>query len=140
MEVDHKYLRFIAHEINDPYKNIFKNKYELHQIIKKLNLVNSKYTSFSKLFKFMDTAYEKDKISIEQKTDNDLYINFEVPVDFEEEKYSLHLKKRKLDNNEVLPMLMDQINRLNNNNAIVKKNFNEIEKQKKDMRIIKKLF
>ena len=129
VEVDHKYLRFIAHEINDTYKNIFKNKYELHQLIKKLNLVNSKYTSFSKLFKFMDTAYEKDKISIEQKTDNDLYINFEVPVDFEEERYSLHLKKKKLDDSEMLPILMEQINRLNNNNTIVRNKFIEIERQ-----------
>ena len=129
VEVDKKYLRFTAHEINEVYNHVYKNKYELIQIIKKLNLVQSKYTSFSKLIKFIDTAYSKNKISLEQRTEDDLYIIFEVPVDFEEEKYSLHLKKKKLEDAEVLPMLMDQINRLNNNNAIVKNKFNEIEKQ-----------
>ena len=50
---------------------------------------------FSKLLKFIDTAYSRDKIYLEQKTEDDLYLVFEVPVDFEEEKYSLHLKKKK---------------------------------------------
>ena len=62
-------------------------------------------------------------------SEDDLYIIFIVPIDFDEEKYSLHLKKRKLDENEILPMLMEKINKLNNNNAIVKTKFNEIEKQ-----------
>ena len=129
VEVDKKYLRFIAQEVNEEYSYVYKNKYELDQIVKKLNLVQSKYTSFSKLMKFIDTAYYKDKIYLEQNSEEDLYIVFIVPVDFEEEKYSLHLKKRKLDDTEVLPILMNQINRLNNNNAIVKNKFNEIEKQ-----------
>ena len=129
VEVDKKLLKFVAHETGELYSHVYKNKYELNQVVKKLNLVQAKYTSFSKLIKFIDTAYSFNKIYLEQNSDDDLYVWFEVPVDFEEEKYSLHLKKRKLDNNEVLPMLMDQINRLNNNNAIVKKNFNEIEKQ-----------
>ena len=129
VEVDKKYIRFVAHEVNDVYNHVYKNKYELPQIIKKLNLVKSKYTSFSKLIKFIDTAYSKNKVSLEKNSEDDLYIIFEVPIDFDEEKYSLHLKKRKLDDNDILPMLMDQINRLNNNNAIVKNKFNEIEKQ-----------
>ena len=129
VEVDKKLLKFVAHETGELYSHVYKNKYELNQVVKKLNLVQAKYTSFSKLIKFIDTAYSFNKIYLEQNSDDDLYVWFEVPVDFEEERYSLHLKKRKLDNNEVLPMLMDQINRLNNNNAIVKKNFNEIEKQ-----------
>ena len=49
IEIDHKYLRFIVHEVNEVFKNAYKNKFELNQIIKKLNLVKSKYTSFSKL-------------------------------------------------------------------------------------------
>ena len=129
VEVDKNFLRFNIHEINDVYNQVYKNKYELNQIVKKLNLVKSKYTSFSKLLKFIDTAYSRDKIYLEQKTEDDLYLVFEVPVDFEEEKYSLHLKKKKLEDSELLPVLMDQINRLNNNNAIVKNKFNEIEKQ-----------
>ena len=129
IEVDKNFVKFSVHETNEVFDHVYKNKFELNQIVKKLNLVKSKYTSFSKLLKFIDTAYSKDKIYIEPKTEDDLYITFEVPVDFEEEKYSLHLKKRKLADSEVLPMLMEQINRLNNNNAIVKNKFNEIEKQ-----------
>ena len=130
IEVENNYLRFTAHEICGVYHQIYKNKYELEQIIKRLNLVKSKYTSFTRLIKFFDTAYSKNKIYLEQKPDDeDLYIAFIVPVDFEEEKYLLHLRMHKLDDSEVLPMLMDQINRLNNNNAIVKNKFNEIERQ-----------
>ena len=129
VEVDKNFLKFNAQEINEVFDYAYKNKFELNQIVKKLNLHKSKYTSFAKLLKFIDTAYLKDKIYLEQKTEDDLFITFEVPIDFEEEKYSLHLKKRKLPDSEVLPMLMEQINRLNNNNAIVKKKFNEIERQ-----------
>ena len=102
VEVDKNFLRFNIHEINDVYNQVYKNKYELNQIVKKLNLVKSKYTSFSKLLKFIDTAYSRDKIYLEQKTEDDLYLVFEVPVDFEEEKYSLHLKKKKLEDSELL--------------------------------------
>ena len=129
VEVDKKFLRFVAHEIGEDYSHVYKNKYELNQIIKKLNLVQAKYTSFSILLRFIDTAYSKNKIYLEQNSEDDLYIIFEVPVDFEEEKFSLHLKKRKSDDTEVLPILMEQINRLNNNNEIVKNKFNVIEKQ-----------
>ena len=129
VQVEQKFLKFDAHDNCDLYEYTYKNKYELNQIIKKLNLVQSKYTSLYKLIKFIDTAYSKNKIYLEQNSEDDLYIVFIVPIDFEEEKYSLHLKKRKLDENEMLPMLMDQINRLKNNNAIVKTKFNEIERQ-----------
>jgi hypothetical protein len=129
VEVEEKYLRFEAHEICDVYEYVYKNKYELNQIVKRLNLVQSKYTSIFKLIKFIDTAYSKNKIYLQQNSEDDLYIIFIVPIDFDEEKYSLHLKKRKLDENEILPMLMEKINKLNNNNAIVKTKFNEIEKQ-----------
>ena len=129
IEVDKKLLRFSTHEICGVYHQIYKNKYELEQIVKRLNLVKSKYTSLSKMIRFFDMAYSKNKIYLEQKDDEDLYITILVPVDFEEEKYSLHLKCYKLDDSEVLPMLMNQINKLNNNNAIVKNKFNEIERQ-----------
>ena len=129
IEMDKKHLKFSTHEICSVYHQVYKNKYDLEQIVKRLNLVKSKYTSLSRLIKFFDTAYSKNKIFLEQKEDEDLYITILVPVDFEEERYSLHLKSHKLDDSEILPMLMNQINRLNNNNAIVKKNFNEIERQ-----------
>ena len=129
IEVDKKFLRFSTHEICGVYHQIYKNKYELEQMVKRLNLVKSKYTSLSKMIRFFDMAYSKNKIYLEQKDDDDLYITILVPVDFEEEKYSLHLRCHKLDDSEVLPMLMNQINKLNNNNAIVKNKFNEIERQ-----------
>ena len=43
VEVDKNFLRFNIHEINDVYNQVYKNKYELNQIVKKLNLVKSKY-------------------------------------------------------------------------------------------------
>ena len=129
VEIDNKYIHFIVQELNIISNYIFKNKYELSNIISKLNLVQSKYTSLSRILRFVDKAYTKNKISIEQKSDNELYLIFEVPVDFEEEKFSLTLKKKYLDDKEVLSILIEQINKLNNNNALVKNKFNEIEKQ-----------
>ena len=129
IEMDKNRLKFSTHEICSVYHQIYENKYDLEQIVKRLNLVKSKYTSLSRLIKFFDTAYSKNKIFLEQKEDEDLYLTILVPVDFEEERYSLHLKSHKLDDSEILPMLMNQINRLNNNNAIVKNKFNEIERQ-----------
>lgn len=129
VEIDNKYIHFTVQELNIISNYIFKNKYELSNIISKLNLVQSKYTSLSRILRFVDKAYSKNKISIEQKSDNELYLIFEVPVDFEEEKFPLTLKKKYLDDKEVLSILIEQINKLNNNNALVKSKFNEIEKQ-----------
>ena len=129
VEIDNKYIHFTVQELNIISNYIFKNKYELSNIISKLNLVQNKYTSLSRMLRFVDKAYSKNKISIEQKSDNELYLIFEVPVDFEEEKFSLTLKKKYLDDKEVLSILIEQINKLNNNNALVKNKFNEIEKQ-----------
>ena len=129
VEIDNKYIHFTVQELNIISNYIFKNKYELSNIISKLNLVQNKYTSLSRILRFVDKAYSKNKISLEQKSDNELYLIFEVPVDFEEEKFSLTLKKKYLDDKEVLSILIEQINKLNNNNALVKNKFNEIEKQ-----------
>ena len=82
VEVDKKLLKFVAHETGELYRHVYKNKYELNQVVKKLNLVQAKYTSFSKLIKFIDTAYSFNKIYLEQNSDDDLYVWFEVPVDF----------------------------------------------------------
>ena len=129
VEIDNNYIQFTAQELNIITNCIFKNKYELSHIVTKLNLVQNKYTSLSKLLRFVDKAFSKNKISIKQKSENELYLIFEVPVDFEEEKYGLTLKKKLLDDKEILSILIEQINKLNSNNTIVKKKFKEIEKQ-----------
>ena len=129
VEIDNKYIHFSLYEINKIFNYIFRNKFELSQIISKLNLVQTKYTSLSKIIKFIDKAYSKNKIFIEQNSENEMSLIFEVPVDYEVGKYSLKLKKRNLEDKELLPILIEQINRLNNNNIIVKNKFNEIEKQ-----------
>ena len=129
VEIDNKYIIFSVNELNAIFNYIFKGKYELSQIVKQLHLVQLKYTSLSKLLKFIDKAYANNKISIEQKSDDELSLIFEVPVDFEIEKFSLNLQKKYLDDKQILTILIDQINRLNNNNVIVKNKFNEIEKQ-----------
>ena len=82
VQVEQKFLKFDAHDNCDLYEYTYKNKYELNQIIKKLNLVQSKYTSLYKLIKFIDTAYSKNKIYLEQNSEDDLYIVFIVPIDF----------------------------------------------------------
>ena len=129
VEIDKKYIHFTVLQLNVILNYNFKNKYELSQIVNQLNLVQTKYTSLTKLLKFIDKAYSKNKISIEQNSNNELSIIFEIPVDYEEGKYSLNLKKRNLEDKELLSILMEHINRLNNNNNIVKNKFNEIEKQ-----------
>ncbi len=129
VEIDNKYIRFSLNELNVIFNYIYKNKYELSQVVKQLNLVQSKYTSLSKLLRFVDKAYSKNKISIEQKSENEMSLIFEIPVDFEEEKFSLILRKKNLDDKELLSILIEQINRLNNNNSIVKNKINEIENQ-----------
>ena len=129
VEIDNKYINFSVHESNIIFNYIYRNKYDLSKIISQLNLVQSKYTSLSKLLKFIDKAYSKNKISIEQKSENELSLIFEIPVDYEEGKYALILKKKKIEDRELLPILIDQINKLNSNNAIVKNKFNEIERQ-----------
>ena len=129
VEIDNKYIRFSLNELNVIFNYIYKNKYELSQVVKQLNLVQSKYTSLSKLLRFVDKAYSKNKISIEQKSENEMSLIFEIPVDFEEEKFSLILRKKYLDDKELLSILIDQINKLNDNNSIVKNKINEIENQ-----------
>jgi len=129
IEIDNHYIQFSVYELNIILNYVYRNKYELSKIVDQLNLVQSKYTSLSKLLKFIDKAYSKNKISIEPKSENELLLIFEVPVDFEEETFSLKLKKKTLDDKELLAILLEQINRLNNNNTIVKNKFKEIEKQ-----------
>ena len=129
VEIDNKYIYFSVYETNKIFNYVFKNYYDLTKIINQLNLVQTKYTSLPKLLKFIDKAYSKNKISIEQEYENEISLIFEIPVDYEEDKFSLKLKKKKLEDKELLPILIDHINRLNNNNKIVKNKFNEIEKQ-----------
>ena len=43
------------------------NSVQTDGIVNNLNLVHTKYTSFSRLIKFIDKAFAKDKISIELK-------------------------------------------------------------------------
>ena len=129
IETDNKYIHFSVLQLNIILNYNFSNKYELSQIVNLLNLVHTKYTTFPKLLKFIDKAYSKNKISIEQNSNDELSIIFEIPVDYEEGKFSLKLKRRNLEDKELLSILMQHINRLNNNNNIVKNKFNEIEKQ-----------
>ena len=129
VEIDNKYIHFSLYEINKISNYNFRNKFELSQIITKLNLVQTKYTSLPKIINFIDKAYSKNKIFIEQSTENEISLIFEIPVDYEEGKFSLILKKRNLEDKELLPILIEHINRLNNNNHVVKNKFNEIEKQ-----------
>ena len=129
VEIDNKYIYFSVYESNKIFNYVYRNNYELSKIIAQLNLVQAKYTSLPKVLRFIDKAYSKNKITIEQEYENEISLNFEIPVDYEEDKFSLKLKKKKLEDKELLPILVEQINRLNNNNKIVKNKFNEIEKQ-----------
>ena len=129
VEIDSKYVTFSAHELNKILNYIYRSKFELSKIVTHLNLVQTKYTSLPKLLKFIDKAYSKNKIFIEPKSENEILLIFEVPVDFEEGKYSLKLKKKILEDKELLSILIDQINKLNSNNDVVKNKFKEIEKQ-----------
>ena len=115
LEMDKKEISFILRKTSsiDLYKYL--NKYEYNNLIKIFYLQNELYPDLSKIFQFIDKALTKKKVKLEyNKEKNKILFKITKPIDFEEIECKLELNIIKIEKDEIISLLIDEINELKN--------------------------
>ena len=109
IEINKKYIYFTLNLSDRIVDSSYQNKYDLNAIVRLLNLIPNKYTDLSQVLKFIETAYSKNKISIDLDEFN-VVMSIKIPIGFEEEVYKLTLYKVILSNNEIINQIVKELN------------------------------
>ena len=129
------------------YKRIF----NYDEIIKKFLLVKDYYQDLNKVLDFFDLAFTKEKINLEyNKENNSMILKLKKVVDFNEVECTLELYQNKIEKDELIKSLIDEINEIKinkkdseTNNELIKELITknaEYEKRIKNLEEKNKIF
>ena len=93
----------------------YEKEYTLDEIINTLLLVKNIYSDITKVFTFYNTAITKQKVLLkEEKEKKQLILNLEREIDFQTIQCNIELKERQINNDEMMKIITEEINKLKN--------------------------
>ena len=140
-------ISFKINELKNLSSNYYYQEYKYDMLINILLLNNEFYGNISKIYKFCDKAFTKNKVKLIKDKENKIVLFFKNIVDYEEIECKLDIFEIKLTNEEMLKTLFNEIkeiklkgisnNDINNNNKKERKDLEEkinilIEENKKE--------
>ena len=118
---------FNLNQINDISFNYYYKEYTYQESINTLLLPSQYYENISKVFKFLDIAFSKNKTSLfydkDQKT---MILSLKMPIGFDEIESKLNLNEVQLTTEELLKKLFNEIK------EIKAKEYSKIDKNKEN--------
>lgn len=137
-------IKFKVRQINNISFNYYENTFEYEKIAKILLLAKNYYDNINKVFKFYDTAINKNKVSLSfGKEKKIMKLTLKKMMDFDEVECNLELLEKTITNEEMIKILFNEIKemKINNNNNLMNKNkINVINNdENENSEIIKKL-
>ena len=106
-------IRFHVKQTNRIVIEYYEKEYTYDEITNTLKLVKNHYDNINKVFNFYNTAIEKKKvILIEQKENKQVVLKLERELDFDIIQTNIELKHKQINNDEMIKILADEINKL----------------------------
>ena len=118
----------------------YHNTFEYNYLIKEFILPAQHYENITKLYKFFDSAFSKNKFILSQDKDKkELILSIKLTVGFDEIESKLHLKETKFTNEEMIIILFKEIKEIkikgipNTNNENKDELINNLVKKNEEM-------
>ena len=131
-------INFHIKQTNKISKYYYENEYTYDEITKALKLLKEHYTDIIKVFNFYNTAITMKKVLLkEEKEKKQLILNMERELDFDLIQCNLELKEKKINNDEMIRIIIEEINEIKNKKTENEEKNKEKEIQNNEERIIK---
>ena len=129
IETNENKIIFTINLLSNTNNYYYTTKININELFEKLGLNSNKFTDSKKVLNIFNQFYLNNKISIEQKNDNSIYLIIYYTILYEQNKLELKLDKGKITIEDKLNILYNQIKFLTNkikSKDEIKNNTNEI--------------
>jgi chaperonin cofactor prefoldin len=120
-------IKFNLRERNKLSLFYYIKDYQYKEILDILGLNKNRYENISKIFEFCDDSLKNKNVYLKyQKEDKIMILKFKIKINSDEFECDIKLDEKKLDNDDALKILFDEINILKGNNNMINNSFNYI--------------
>ena len=135
-------INFKIRQTNNISFYFYENTYNYSEISKILLLEKNYYDCMNKVFKFYDTAINKNKVSLSHgKRGNSMTLTLKKQMDFDEVECNLDLFEKTITNEAMIKILFNEIKEMKLNNSKINNKDNIIinNEENENSKMIKKL-
>ena len=116
-------MSFNLRQVNNISFAYFYQEYDYDTLVKELLIPGQHYNNIEKVYKFYDTAIEKQKVILSYDKDkNAMILLLKITISFDDIESKLYLKEYQLTNEEMIKILFNEIREIKSNNKILQKN------------------
>ena len=127
-------ISFNLRQINNISFDYFYQEYDYETLVKELLIPAQYYNNIEKVYKFYDTAIEKQKVVLAfDKDKKAMILLLKITIFFDDIESKLYLKEYHLTNEEMIKILFNEIKYIKNNKLLLQKNPLENNNNNKDV-------
>ena len=109
-------IRFFIKQTDRIVIEYYEQEFTYDEITKELKLLKDHNNNIKKVFNFYNIAIEKNKVTlVEQKESKQLILKMQRELDFDIIQTNIELKAKKINNDEMIKILSDELNKLKTN-------------------------